>query len=144
MDIRSSRGKSAPIQSLYCLNCATALLLQEPATSVVLLHPIDLMWRVTSPSARVVCQLPHDIGCPARWGWNFCGPQYAPGPGHGLSVAPAGPTAGSWTGLGSPRRGWVASSLRAASGVMTRAPICWLMVAMGFRDPQAVDSLSAH
>jgi hypothetical protein len=32
--------------------------------------------------------------------------------------------------------GWVASSLRAASGVMTRAPISWLTVAMGFRDPQ--------
>jgi len=32
----------------------------RPATSVVLLHPIDLMCRATSPSARVVCQLPHD------------------------------------------------------------------------------------
>jgi hypothetical protein len=45
---------------IYCINCAIALLLQEPATFVVLLHPIDLMCRAPSPSARVVCQLPHD------------------------------------------------------------------------------------
>src|SRR5262245_5808429 len=33
------------------------------------------------------------------------------GAGHGLSTAAAGPTAGGWLDQGSPRSGWVASSL---------------------------------
>ena len=36
---------------------------------------------------------------------------HAPGAGHGLSCATAGPTAGGWLDPGSPRSGWVASSL---------------------------------
>ena len=61
---------------------------------------------------------------------------HAPGAGDGLSYTAGGPTAGTWTDLGSPRGGWVASSLRAASGMITRVPTCRLMVATGSRDPQ--------
>src|SRR4029450_6579745 len=52
-----------------------------------------------------------------------------------LDCPAAGPTAGDWADPGSPRSGWVASPLRAASRVMTRATTCRFLVAMSFRDP---------
>src|ERR671914_2385458 len=49
---------------------------------------------------------------------------HAPGIGHGLSGAAAGPTAGGWLDQRSPRGGWAASSRRATSGVIAWVLLC--------------------
>jgi hypothetical protein len=63
---------------------------------------------------------------------------HASGAGYGRTCpAPSGTTR-SWTCVGRPGSGRLASSLRAESGVMTWALICRCTIATGFRDPQAV------
>jgi hypothetical protein len=54
------RTDTIPILHKTCHSAAPILSLRWLATSVELLSTIDLMCRATNPSARVVCQLPHD------------------------------------------------------------------------------------
>ena len=61
------RGDTILMLDKPCHSASPSLARQEPATSVVLLRPMDLLWRAASPSAGAVCPLSHDTEDPIHF-----------------------------------------------------------------------------